>query len=316
MPYANYIDTDDNDGYYKPGDNLQQLFEKCIIVPFKDSMPEEASIYEADSNIDYMIGLREIVLERGSTNFNVSSSYRNKEYTPEDKVLLYCAIYMPMHLYSSYHLYKTHLMQYRPVIESKNIVFIDFGCGPLTSGIAFWAAAEQLNITHTDITYIGFDISEKMLDMAKKINKCGPDGDHTSGESFIKGWPISEYDNILDRLARIEMGNHDDTLIIFNFSYLLAEETFKGEIRVLINVLQETVKENCNYEIWMVYQNVKGFNRNWDKLKRDLPSINFTALGYPKVVPIKYKKLMQVGPPDTRDVFYDMSGNRQFFKGV
>ena len=52
-------------------------------------MPEEASIYEADSNIDYMIGLREKVLERGSTNFNVSSSYRNKEYTPEDKVLLY-----------------------------------------------------------------------------------------------------------------------------------------------------------------------------------------------------------------------------------
>lgn len=108
------------------------------------------------------------------------------------------------------------------------------------------------------------------------------------------------------------MGNYDDTLIIFNFSYLLAEETFKGDLHVLINVLQEAVKENCNYEIWMVYQNVKGFNRNWNKLKRDLSSINFTVPGYPKIVPVKYKKLMQVGPPDTRDVSYDILGNRQF----
>ena len=316
MPYTNYIDTDDIYGCYKPGKSLQQLFEHCVITPFKDSMPEEARVYEADSNIDYMRGLRETVLERGSTNFNVSSLYRNKEYTPEDKVLLYCVIYMPMHLYSSYHLYKTHLMQYRSVIESKNIVFIDFGCGPLTSGIAFWAAAEQLNITYANITYIGFDISEKMIDMAKKINECGPDGDHTSGERFIKGWPVFEYNDILDRLNHIEMGNYDDTLIIFNFSYLLAEETFKGDLHVLINVLQEAVKENCNYEIWMVYQNVKGFNRNWNKLKRDLPSINFTVPGYPKIVPVKYKKLMQVGPPDTRPVSYDILGNRQFFKGV
>ena len=316
MPYTNYIDTDDNDEYYKPSNSLQQLFETCIIVPFKDSMPEEASIYEADSNIDYMVGLRKKVLERGSTNFNVSESYRNKKYTPEDKVLLYCVIYMPMHLYSSYHLYKTHLMQYKSVIERKNIVFIDFGCGPLTSGIAFWAAAEHLNITNTDVTYIGFDISKKMLDMAIKINKCGPDGDHTSNERFIKGWPISEYNDILDRLNRIEMGNHDDTLIIFNFSYLLAEETFKGDIRVLISVLQEVVKENHNYEIWMVYQNAKGFNRNWNKLKRNLPSINFTAHGYPKTVRIKYQKLIQVGPADTRNVSYDILGNRQFLKGV
>ena len=315
MQYIRYIGTDSSDhSSYEPSNDLHSFFENTVITPFRESLPEEANIFEDyNNNSDYINGLRISVLNRGSTNFDVSSSWRDKVYTPEHKVLLNGVFYMPMHLYSSYHLYNSVC---KHVIEGEDVVFIDFGCGPLTSGIAFWAAAEQLNITHTDITYIGFDISEKMLDMAKKINKCGPDGDHTSGESFIKGWPISEYDNILDRLARIEMGNHDDTLIIFNFSYLLAEETFKGEIRVLINVLQETVKENCNYEIWMVYQNVKGFNRNWDKLKRDLPSINFTALGYPKVVPIKYKKLMQVGPPDTRDVFYDMSGNRQFFKGV
>ena len=82
MPYTNYIDTDDLYGCYKPGESLQQLFEHCVITPFKDSMPEEASIYEADSNIDYMIGLRETVLERGSTNFNVSSPYRNKGVYP------------------------------------------------------------------------------------------------------------------------------------------------------------------------------------------------------------------------------------------
>ena len=59
---------------------------------------------------------------------------------------------MQMHLYSSYHIFTKHLLS--PLREK--IVFIDVGCGPLTSGIAFWAAAKQ-----RDITYIGFEPPDK-----------------------------------------------------------------------------------------------------------------------------------------------------------
>ena len=53
-----------------------------------------------------------------------------------------------------------------PPITEK-VVFIDFGCGPLTSGIAFWAFARQ-NEHHF---YLGIDSSQTMLDKAREINQ-------------------------------------------------------------------------------------------------------------------------------------------------
>ena len=91
--------------------------------------------------------------KRGSTHFD-------KEFeglSPEDKVSLYCLYYVPMHLFSSYHVFTKYL-----TLASDKIVFIDFGCGPLTSGIAFLAAFER----HSDITCISIDESRVMRDKA------------------------------------------------------------------------------------------------------------------------------------------------------
>ena len=124
MPYINYIETSDEYNYYKPSDSLQNLLENKIITPLRGSLPEVAA------NPSVIHDLSKTVLDRGRTNFD--ESYQN--YISEDKVLLYCVYYMPMHLYSSYHFYTRHI----PLIGINDIIFIDFGCGPLTSGIAFW----------------------------------------------------------------------------------------------------------------------------------------------------------------------------------
>ena len=298
MPYINYISTNGGYEYYQPSVSLRNLLEKLVVTPFRVSLPEEANIFEGFSDPDYIKGLREDVLNRGSTDFNASSSWRGKVYTPEHKVLLNCVLYMPMHLYSSYHLYRVH----KHVSESKNVVFIDFGCGPLTSGIAFWAAAGQRNIT-----YIGIDSSEHMLNKAAKINTAGPFDD--SDEPFYKNFHRGlNFNNLPAYLNGIEKGNPEDTLILFNFSYVLAPMTFQGDINELINVLRDVVQANLGYKIAVVYQNIRGGDENWKKFKNGVinsfPDINFTAQNHMEPIRVKYNRLMQ-GTLHPCDVSYD-----------
>ena len=155
MPYINYVETGDNYNYYKPSDSLQNLFENVVITPLRGLLPGVAS------NPNVIHNLSKTVLDQGRTNFDNDESYQDYYYTSEGKVLLYCVYYMPMHLYSSYHFYR-HI----PLTGINNVVFIDFGCGPLTSGVAFWAAAGERNIT-----YIGIDRAQSMLTKAREINR-------------------------------------------------------------------------------------------------------------------------------------------------
>lgn len=305
MQYIHYTGTD-NSGYncYEPSDSLHSLFENTVITPFRESLPEEANKFEDyHTNRDYINGLRISVLKRGSTDFDASSSWRGKVYTPEHKVLLNGVFYMPMHLYSSYHLYRVH----RHVIESENVVFIDFGCGPLTSGIAFWAAAGQRNIT-----YIGVDISEHMLNKAAEINTEGPFDD--SDAPFYKNfYREHNFNNLPAYLNSIKKDNPEDTLMLFNFSYVLASMTFQGNINALINVLHEVVQANLGYKISMMYQNISGGDRNWRELKNRVINtfryITFMGQKYTATMRVKYKRLMQ-GTLHPYDVSYDYFYNR------
>ncbi len=147
-----------NDDYYKPGENLRRLFENLVVRPFERHPRTQPWVeYVVNTNHTYH---REEILKRGRANF--SEPYN--ELSSEDKVLLYCIYYLPMHLFSSYHVFSKHLASI-----SDKVVFIDFGCGPLTSGIAFWAFAQQSNIT-----YLGIDNSEAMRYKAERINRYGP----------------------------------------------------------------------------------------------------------------------------------------------
>lgn len=313
LQYIHYTGTDHLDhNCYEPSNDLQSLFENKVIIPFRESLPEEANIFEDyNSNRDYINRLRISVLNRGSTDFDVPSSWRGKDYTPEHKVLLNCVFYMPMHLYSSYHLYNRVC---RHVIEGENIVFIDFGCGPLTSGIAFWTAARQRNITN--ITYIGVDSSVHMLNKAAEINAAGPFR-NSEGPFYKNFYKECNFNSLPAYLNSLEKSNLGDTLILFNFSYVLAPMTFQGNIDELISVLHEVVQAHHEYKkIAIVYQNpvYDGVNQNWNKLKMEVinypyfPGINFTPQNEPETMRVKYDRLMQ-GTPHRYDVSYDFFYN-------
>ena len=232
-----------------------------------------------------------------------------QDYTPEDKVLLYCVYYMPMHLYSSYHFYTRHI----PLIGINNVVFIDFGCGPLTSGIAFWALEGECNIT-----YIGIDSARTILTKARQINRYGY---HPEFEvpfyPDVRFYLISDYNHQLPpMLEDILMWNSGDTLIVFNFCYFLQSKSIDhSNLESLARVINNVVDEHSNYKIFMAYQDPEGdrFQQKWYNFKSRLiraPLIrdNFTWQTNTGVMYIRYDRLMLGGWHSTK-VSYDMLYN-------
>ena len=218
-----------------------------------------------------------------------------------------------MHLYSSYHIFTTKL--FLPV--SSKVIFVDFGCGPLTSGIAFWGATRGPR--QIDITYVGIDSSQTMLSMAQKMNQYGPDGSDGGNEPFYKdAHLISNYSmlpQLLDGL-NVNVGNSGDTLIIFNFCYFLQSNTFRDPSN--IEKLGELL-ESSNYlgaKICVVYQDPIGrkFQERWHNLKSwaiPYPSaFNSSGFGWQdptEEVRIKYDTLW--GEQNTVNVSYDIFNN-------
>ena len=168
---------------------------------------------------------------------------------------------MPMHLFGSYHIFTKYL----PPVNDK-VVFIDFGCGPLTSGIAFWAAFAG----HRNITYFGIDSSRGMRDKAQDINQYGPYGPNGDESFFTKGWSIRDYNQLPEYLDNY-IAAGDQTQIIFNFCYFLASNTL--DIRDLSNCLTQVVVKYSQHKMCMIYQNPinsPDSHRNWRTLKGTL----------------------------------------------
>lgn len=260
-----------NDSSYKLSENFRELLQIQITQPFRDTKPEVARLYDQRdyTRIGYLL---KNILQRGSANFDVQTTdERFGVFTPTDKVLFYSANYIAMHLCSSYHIYNTYLIPQRSLIKSRHIVFIDYGCGPLTSGIAFWNAAEERNIT-----YIGIDISQNMLNKALEINRYSPDGNRNP---YFKNIYLKQNYEVVPKLLKdIEKSNSEDVLIIFNFCYVLADITFKGDINSFINVLKDAIQVSISSKVCIINQNPVGYNSNWRKLRNEVINYPYFSL--------------------------------------
>ena len=303
-----------SENYYQPSESLDNLFRDIVTQPFKRRLPSLAVELE-NGRYTRMNSLRKSILEQGQANFDEPSA----DLSPEDIVLLYCVNYMPMHLYSSYYIFSRKL--FLPV--SDKVIFIDFGCGPLTSGIAFWEATRGPR--EIDITYVGIDSSQTMLSMAQKMNQYGPGGSDSNNEPFYKDdqlYLISNYDMLPQLLAdiNINVDNSGDALIIFNFCYFLQSNTFNesSNMETLGNLLQAVAFDYGHNKICMVYQDPVGnrFQERWHGLKSQVITyhsifdMGFIWQDPTEEARIKYDTLW--GESNTVKVSYDAFNNFHF----
>ena len=283
-----YIHCSHDDHYWFIGD-LQNFFQELVVQPFENHPSTQPWVDQVvNTNHTYH---REKILKRGRANFSVPYN----GLSPEDKVLIYCFYYMPMHLFSSYHIFTSSLSL--PV--SDKVVFIDFGCGPLTSGVAFWAFGRWSNII-----YLGIDSSQAMLDKASKINEYGPNRWNPFFREFELICDYDDLTNLLDN--HIKTG--DNSQIIFNFCYFLASETLI--IENLSDVLIPIVERYNRHKMCMVYQNPKSsrLHENWEILKKDIFLGFRSQITQSNIERFSYDSLIN-GKPDPRDVYFDILSN-------
>ena len=278
------------DTYYTPSESLKNLFEELIVQPFEHDLPALSEDVK-NNRIYYWEDIARI-LKQGQSDFDEVSFDKpsNEYYFPKDKVSIYCVHHMPRHLFGSYHIYTKYLT---PISEKNKVVFIDFGCGPLTSGIAFRAFAGQ-----NDITYLGIDSSRTMLDKAATINRYGTN--KYKDPFFDKFALIGDYSyNDLTKLLDKYIGNGDRTQIIFNFCYFFSSPTL--DINNLSDVLIRIMKAHNQQKMCLIYQNpdhrsLSGARRlklygKWEKLKTNLsvfrsqvPQSNLETFSYCRLI--------------------------------
>lgn len=277
---------------YWYSDSLKKLFEDLVKSPF-DNHPQTGAwqdeVQRRDS--DYH---RAEILGQGRTNFGVPFN----GLSPDDKVLIYCNYYLPMHLISSYHIFRVHSTFFTNLFASvdNNVVFIDFGCGPLTSGIAFWAFARG-----SKIFYLGIDSAQPMREMAERVNQYGP---FQYLDPFFRQFELIGSHTKLATFLDDKFARDDKILIIFNFCYFLASRTI--DVKNLSDVMVRIVGERSNQNMCMVYQNpdLPQLHENWDILKTNMPGFK-SKITQSNVQQFRYTRLSD-GLPHDVSVYYDI----------
>ena len=298
MPYIHCS----HDKYYKPGESLKNLFEALITKPFEHDLPTLAEDVR-NNRIYYWEDIARI-LRQGQSNFDEVSFDKpsNEYYFPKDKVSIYCVHHMPRHLFGAYHIFTNCLT---PISNENKVVFIDFGCGPLTSGIAFRAFTGRC-----DLTYLGIDSSQTMLDKAAVINRYGP---NTYREPFFDKIALIRNSDSLIRLLDKYIVNGDRTQIIFNFCYFFSSPTL--DIDNLSDVLIEIMKKYSQQKMCLIYQNPDHRSLSearrlqlygkWEKLKMNLSVFRGQRI-QSDVETFSYRRLLNDLPHNNANVYYEI----------
>ena len=94
-------------------------------------------------------------------------------YTPKENVLLYCYWNMRKYFISMQHIFLSHKTFFLSKFQNteERIVFIDYGCGPLTASLAFNNVFKTE--TSRKVHYLAVDVSKSMLDKARQFSESG-----------------------------------------------------------------------------------------------------------------------------------------------
>jgi len=230
--------------------------------------------------------IRKGILKRGSVDFD-SPTYEGEE--PSYKVEAYIHCYMGMHYQANLAVFRKlgRKLGFDNINDSRRILFIDYGCGPMTSGLALLECLGK-RCASTEIAYRGIDISRRMCEKARQINAAYG---LFSDAGFFCG--------IDDAVKDINRTILDDCTIIVNFSYVLSKQTFKTSKtnldHLIDTIIDWTNKLSSSGIFYILYMNPEGnfHHDNWNKMKNGLRSECIKQMlvregtcdyGYPKPV--------------------------------
>lgn len=203
---------------------------------------ENQSIDDLDSYI------RVNVLENGKT-------FEHVDFTRKEMAYLYIYTYLLMHMGSYEQMLKEQEYLFFDKIFNDNVLFVDFGCGCATSLLAIYSYVKEMKSLPWDtvaslpsnLTYIGKDINDELLESAIKLTK------KTFNNYF------TSYENHADSdekcvIITTDIDNIGYKNIIFNFAYILSQNGIEEYIEEFVEKISDLINRyDCNY--YLTYQN-------------------------------------------------------------
>lgn len=260
------------DKVYTPSAVTQRVFQDLII----DQINTAGYLLKYSND-----EIRADILNYGRADF--TEAY--KDLSPYDRVQLYCYFNMRKHFFTTYAVYEKIFTTLNSNVFqiNKKLVFIDFGCGSLTSGLALASLYYDNEDEPISMQYIGIDIAESMLEKAKEFTETelfSPNSEF----SFYSSWNLVPERTI----SEITQGNF---FVIFNASYLFASSSLdERSLASFVNKITSHLKNKA----YFVFQNPDKADRNekYKKFKKDV--------------------VHEIEASDTQKIYYKNNSNSTF----
>lgn len=257
---------------YTPSAVTQRVFQNLIIDHINTSGYLQK--YSSDE-------IRADILNYGRADF--TEAY--KDLTPYDRVQLYCYFNMRKHFFTTYAVYEKIFKTLNSNVfqKGKELVFIDFGCGSLTSGLALASLYYDNENEPISIRYIGIDIAKSMLEKAKEFSETelfSPNSEF----NFYSSWDLVP-DSVVAEITQ------NNSFVIFNASYLFASSSL--DEKSLASFVNQITSHLTN-KAYFVFQNPDRADRNekYKKFKKDVAH--------------------QIEASDTQKIYYKNNSNSTF----
>lgn len=234
---------------------ITEVLDKEVI----SFLNESDSVINAKENIDNLDKhIRENILENGKR-------FEHVDFTKKEMAYLYIYTYLLMHMGSYEQMLKEQEYLFFDKIFNDNVLFVDFGCGCATSLLAIYSYVEEMKSLPWDtvaslpsnLTYIGKDINDELLESAIKLTK------KTFNNYFMS------YENHADSdekcvIITTDIDNIGYKNIIFNFAYILSQNGIEEYIEEFVEKISDLINRyDCNY--YLTYQNYY-CRKNYSKL--------------------------------------------------
>ncbi len=274
-------------------DALAKQFEEQFLKPandlFASGQIKNPNAYDNDSAevIAIRSEHRKTVIDFGRSDFKNSV----ERIKPEALVELYCYYYFQMHFSSSFAFYVSETGLLVSFIKNRNVSFLDIGCGPFTSGLAFnqWLTRYG-NLSNGNIDYFGADTSKPM------INKLANVMQNITGLNYSSAWASSDKNNLFAPERKPSNDYFKNRVVIINFSYVFGSDTLTVPdmvdfINKVIN-LYRTPENKKTFKCIILQQNpdYESLNKKWYEYKSQLTGFT-SAKGYPQLLYFSFDDL-------------------------
>jgi hypothetical protein len=266
---------------YQQSDELITFFKEAVQKPFNDhprTEQWERLVIEPYKSKNFN-QIKAIVAEgtqKGENYFISGQANFDEPYkglTQDERVLVYCYNNMKQHTVSQLYIFEKHSKVFEPYFfeSNKQVLFLDFGCGPLTSGISvarYFSEHSQGKNQKLKFRYIGIDRAESMLRKAKEFSQFPKLFHEESKFWFFQPKPNPVSISFAERPSSYITHFADDTsLVVLNFSYFFASPSLDTTfITDLVDFLKESVfKKFLSSDICLIFQNPQhsGSNTKW-----------------------------------------------------